>query len=150
MATFSDDQIDLNYRSPEVLLAWWMYCCVIWKRARNTSVWMPWLYVERAGNKLHPSGKNTSVIKLLRSIIDDVAPGTVIITRPMFRIKTTLLTLAKAMTKQYGVPVLAAATGAACGAKTELEALCAWAQNLTLPSSNTTWLTSSPLTMASG
>ena len=31
-----------------------------------------------------------------------------------------------------------------------LRALCAWAQNLTLPSSNTTWFNFLPLTMASG
>ncbi len=119
MDHLSDDQIDLNYRSPEVLLAMVEFCFVTWKRAQSMSVWMPLAYVERAGNKLHPSGKNTSDYQLLRSIIDNVAPGTVIITETKFRIKTTLLTLAKAMTKHIWLPVLAAATGAACGAKTE-------------------------------
>ncbi len=83
------------------------------------SGWMPLALWERARNKLHPSGKNTSDYQAVRSIIDDVAPGTVIITETNVRIKTTLLTLAKAMTKRIWCTVLAAAAGAACGAKTE-------------------------------
>ncbi len=114
-----DDQIDLNYRSPEVLLAMVDVYSVTLRKVLSMSAWMPLALVERAGNKLHPSGKNTSDYQTLRSIIDNVAPGTVIITETNVRIKTTLLTLAQAMTKHIWCPVLAAATGAACGAKTE-------------------------------
>ncbi len=78
--TFSDDQIDLNYRSPEVLLAMVDVLLCYRKGRRVCPSGCRWLYVERAGNKLHPSGKTHLIIKLLRSIIDNVAPGTVIIT----------------------------------------------------------------------
>ena len=72
--TFSDDQIDLNYRSPEVLLAMVdVLLCYLAKGAEYV-LRCRWLYVERAGNKLHPSGKTHLIIKLLRSIIDNVAP----------------------------------------------------------------------------
>ncbi|NYY76363.1 hypothetical protein DMI70_25055 [Escherichia coli] len=57
--TFSDDQIDLNYRSPEVCCwRWWMYCSYYRKGRRVCPSGCRWLYVERAGNKLHPSGKH--------------------------------------------------------------------------------------------
>lgn len=72
--TFSDDQIDLNYRSPDVLLAMVDVLLCYGKGRRICPSGCRWLYVERAGNKLHPSGKTHLIIKLLRSIIDDIAP----------------------------------------------------------------------------
>lgn len=39
--TFSDDQIDLNYRSPEVLLAMVDVLLCYLERAQSMSVWMP-------------------------------------------------------------------------------------------------------------
>lgn len=39
--TFSDDQIDLNYRSPEVLLAMVDVLLCYLERAQNMSGWMP-------------------------------------------------------------------------------------------------------------
>ena len=74
--TFSDDQIDLNYRSPEVLLAMVdVLLCYPEKGAEYVRLDAVGFYVERAGNKLHPSGKTHLIIKLLRSIIDNVAPA---------------------------------------------------------------------------
>lgn len=58
--TFSDDQIDLNYRSPEVLLAMVDVLLCYLAKVLVCPHGCRWLYVERAGNKLHPSGKNTS------------------------------------------------------------------------------------------
>lgn len=78
---------------------WWMFYSVTLRKVLSMSARCRWLYVERAGNKLHPSGKTHLIIKLLRSIIDNVAPVQWSLPRPMFRIKTTLLTLAQAMTK---------------------------------------------------
>lgn len=57
----------------------------------------------------------------------------------MFRIKTTLLTLAKAMTKRIWCTSSMPPLVLHAVQKQNVEALCAWAQNLTLPSSNTTW-----------
>ncbi len=70
--TFSDDQIDLNYLALKCCWRWWMYCCATWKRARVCPSGCRWLYVERAGNKLHHLEKTHLIIKLLRSIIDNV------------------------------------------------------------------------------
>lgn len=99
--TFSDDQIDLNYRSPEVLLAMVdVLLCYLEKGAEYVRLdAVGFMWKEPGTNCIHLE-KTHLIIKLLRSIIDNVAPGTVIITGPMFRIKTTLLTLAKAMTKR--------------------------------------------------
>lgn len=99
-----------------------------------------WLYVERAGNKLHPSGKTHLIIKLLRSIIDNVAPGTVIITETNVPHKDNIAYFGEGddeahMVYQFSLPPLVLHAVQ----KQNVEALCAWAQNLTLPSSNTTW-----------
>ncbi len=124
--------------------------CATWKRAQSMSAWMPLALCERAGNKLHPSGKNTSDYQTVRSIIDNVAPGTVIITETNVPIKTTLLTLATAMTKRIWCTILAAAAGVTCGAKTERRGAVQWAQSLSVPSGKTTWFNFLALTMASG
>lgn len=96
--------------------------------------------MERAGNKLHPSGKTHLIIKLLRSIIDDVAPGTVIITETNVPHKDNIAYFGNGddeahMVYQFSLPPLVLHAVQ----KQNVEALCAWAQNLTLPSSNTTW-----------
>lgn len=96
--------------------------------------------MERAGNKLHPSGKTHLIIKLLRSIIDNVAPGTVIITETNVPHKDNIAYFGAGddeahMVYQFSLPPLVLHAVQ----KQNVEALCAWAQNLTLPSSNTTW-----------
>ncbi|SQB69542.1 sucrose phosphorylase [Escherichia coli] len=79
--TFSDDQIDLNYRSPEVLLAMVdVLLCYLAKGAeyvRLDAVGFMW---KEPGTSCIHLEKTHLIIKLLRSIIDNVAPGTVIIT----------------------------------------------------------------------
>ncbi|EFC0393347.1 ABC transporter permease subunit [Escherichia coli] len=78
--TFSDDQIDLNYRSPEVLLAMVdVLLCYLAKGAeyvRLDAVGFMW---KEPGTSCIHLEKTHLIIKLLRSIIDNVAPGTVIL-----------------------------------------------------------------------
>ena len=79
--TFSDDQIDLNYRSPEVLLAMVdVLLCYLEKGAEYVRLdAVGFMWKEPGTNCIHLE-KTHLIIKLLRSIIDNVAPGTVIIT----------------------------------------------------------------------
>ncbi|WP_166433017.1 alpha-amylase family glycosyl hydrolase [Nesterenkonia salmonea] len=79
--TFSDDQVDLNYANPQVLLAVLDVLCryvhhgaswlrldavsYLWKRIGTTSCNLP---------------ETHNVIKLIRAALDEVAPGTVIVT----------------------------------------------------------------------
>ena len=71
--------------------------------------------------------KKHLIIKLLRSIIDNVAPGTVIITNVPHKDNIAYFGAGDDeahMVYQFSLPPLAAA----CGAKQNVEALCAWAQ----------------------
>ena len=84
--------------------------------------------------------KTHLIIKLLRSIIDNVAPGTVIITETNVPHKDNIAYFGEGddeahMVYQFSLPPLVLHAVQ----KQNVEALCAWAQNLTLPSSNTTW-----------
>ncbi|CSH28271.1 putative glycosidase [Shigella sonnei] len=84
--------------------------------------------------------KTHLIIKLLRSIIDNVAPGTVIITETNVPHKDNIAYFGAGddeahMVYQFSLPPLVLHAVQ----KQNVEALCAWAQNLTLPSSNTTW-----------
>ncbi|EHA5193293.1 hypothetical protein ABLC89_02995 [Escherichia coli] len=84
--------------------------------------------------------KTHLIIKLLRSIIDNVAPGTVIITETNVPHKDNIAYFGAGddeahMVYQFSLPPLVLHAVQ----KQSVEALCAWAQNLTLPSSNTTW-----------
>nr|AUN36694.1 putative inner membrane protein [uncultured bacterium] len=90
--------------------------------------------------KLNWLGKTHLIIKLLRSIIDNVAPGTVIITETNVPHKDNIAYFGAGddeahMVYQFSLPPLVLHAVQ----KQNVEALCAWAQNLTLPSSNTTW-----------
>ncbi|MCV5191645.1 hypothetical protein OFC03_30315, partial [Escherichia coli] len=81
--------------------------------------------------------KTHLIIKLLRSIIDNVAPGTVIITETNVPHKDNIAYFGAGddeahMVYQFSLPPLVLHAVQ----KQNVEALCAWAQNLTLPSSN--------------
>lgn len=139
--TFSDDQIDLNYRSPEVLLAMVdVLLCYLEKGAeyvRLDAVGFMW---KEPGTSCIHLEKTHLIIKLLRSIIDNVAPGTVIITETNVPHKDNIAYFGEGddeahMVYQFSLPPLVLHAVQ----KQNVEALCAWAQNLTLPSSNTTW-----------
>ncbi|HAH9687806.1 glucosylglycerate phosphorylase [Escherichia coli] len=139
--TFSDDQIDLNYRSPEVLLAMVdVLLCYLAKGAeyvRLDAVGFMW---KEPGTSCIHLEKTHLIIKLLRSIIDNVAPGTVIITETNVPHKDNIAYFGAGddeahMVYQFSLPPLVLHAVQ----KQNVEALCAWAQNLTLPSSNTTW-----------
>ena len=139
--TFSDDQIDLNYRSPEVLLAMVdVLLCYLEKGAEYVRLdAVGFMWKEPGTNCIHLE-KTHLIIKLLRSIIDNVAPGTVIITETNVPHKDNIAYFGEGddeahMVYQFSLPPLVLHAVQ----KQNVEALCAWAQNLTLPSSNTTW-----------
>ncbi|EOY7036149.1 alpha-amylase family glycosyl hydrolase, partial [Shigella flexneri] len=139
--TFSDDQIDLNYRSPEVLLAMVdVLLCYLEKGTeyvRLDAVGFMW---KEPGTSCIHLEKTHLIIKLLRSIIDDVAPGTVIITETNVPHKDNIAYFGNGddeahMVYQFSLPPLVLHAVQ----KQNVEALCQWAQSLSLPSSKTTW-----------
>lgn len=96
--------------------------------------------MEEPGTNCIHLEKTHLIIKLLRSIIDNVAPGTVIITGTNVPHKDNIAYFGEGddeahMVYQFSLPPLVLHAVQ----KQNVEALCAWAQNLTLPSSNTTW-----------
>ncbi|WP_218675688.1 alpha-amylase family glycosyl hydrolase, partial [Escherichia coli] len=139
--TFSDDQIDLNYRSPDVLLAMVdVLLCYLEKGAeyvRLDAVGFMW---KEPGTSCIHLDKTHQIIKLLRAITDSVAPGTVIITETNVPHKDNIAYFGNGddeahMVYQFSLPPLVLHAVQ----KQNVEALCAWAQSLTLPSSKTTW-----------
>lgn len=139
--TFSDDQIDLNYRSPEVLLAMVdVLLCYLEKGAeyvRLDAVGFMW---KELGTSCIHLEKTHLIIKLLRSIIDNVAPGTVIITETNVPHKDNIAYFGEGddeahMVYQFSLPPLVLHAVQ----KQNVEALCQWAQSLSLPSGKTTW-----------
>lgn len=139
--TFSDDQIDLNYRSPDVLLAMVdVLLCYLEKGAeyvRLDAVGFMW---KEPGTSCIHLEKTHLIIKLLRSIIDDIAPGTVIITETNVPHKDNIAYFGEGddeahMVYQFSLPPLVLHAVQ----KQNVEALCQWAQSLSLPSGKTTW-----------
>lgn len=104
------------------------------------SGWMPLALCGKSQEQAASIWKTHLIIKLLWSIIDDVAPGTVIITETNVPHKDNIAYFGEGddeahMVYQFSLPPLVLHAVQ----KQNVEALCAWAQNLTLPSSNTTW-----------
>ncbi|GAB8936031.1 hypothetical protein OkiPb00545_16820 [Escherichia coli] len=84
--------------------------------------------------------KTHQIIKLLRAITDSVAPGTVIITETNVPHKDNIAYFGNGddeahMVYQFSLPPLVLHAVQ----KQNVQALCQWAQSLTLPSSKTTW-----------
>ena len=139
--TFSDDQIDLNYRSPEVLLAMVdVLLCYLEKGAEYVRLdAVGFMWKEPGTNCIHLE-KTHLIIKLLRSIIDNVAPGTVIITETNVPHKDNIAYFGEGddeahMVYQFSLPPLVLHAVQ----RQDTSILCQWAQSLELPSGETTW-----------
>jgi Glycosidases len=79
--TFSDDQVDLNYRNPEVLLfVLDLLCFYAAKGARYIRLdAIGFAWKESGGSCLNLPGAH-AIVKLIRAVLDEVAPGTILVT----------------------------------------------------------------------
>lgn len=139
--TFSDDQVDLNYQSPDVLLAMVdVLLCYLEKGAeyiRLDAVGFMW---KTPGTCCIHLEKTHLLIKLMRAIIDEVAPGTAVITETNVPHKDNISYLGNGqdeahMVYQFSLPPLVLHAVQ----RQNVEALCCWGQSLALPSQQTTW-----------
>ena len=139
--TFSEDQIDLNYSNPNVLLAMIDVLLTYLERGadyvRLDAVGYMW---KTPGTTCIHLEKTHQLIKLFRAIADEVAPGTVIITETNVPHKDNVSYLGNGqdeahMVYQFSLPPLVLHTLH----RQDCRALCQWAQSLTLPSNETTW-----------
>lgn len=139
--TFSEDQVDLNYNNPDVLLAMIDVLLTYLERGadyvRLDAVGYMW---KTPGTSCIHLEKTHQLIKLFRAIADDVAPGTVIITETNVPHKDNISYLGNGrdeahMVYQFSLPPLVLHTLH----RQDCRALCQWAQSLTLPSNQTTW-----------
>lgn len=139
--TFSDDQIDLNFASPRVLVA--MVDVLLHYLAegadyiRLDAVGFMW---KIPGTTCIHLEQTHRLIQLFRAITEEVAPGTVIITETNVPHKDNISyfgdgTNEAQMVYQFSLPPLVLHSVHS----QNIEALCQWAQQLTLPSSQTTW-----------
>lgn len=139
--TFSDDQIDLNYENPQVLLAMvdvlLHYLREGAEYVRLDAVGYMW---KTPGTRCIHLEKTHLLVKLFRAIVDHVAPGTLIITETNVPHQDNISYLGNGhdeahMVYQFTLPPLvlhAIHTGT-------VETLCDWAQTLQPVSSHTTW-----------
>jgi len=139
--TFSEDQIDLNYACPEVLLTMvdvlLHYLLQGADYIRLDAVGFMW---KTPGTSCIHLEKTHLLIKLFRAIADAVAPGTVIITETNVPHKDNISYLGNGsdeahMVYQFSLPPLVLHSVH----RQDATALCRWAQSLTLPSDKTTW-----------
>ncbi|POT55162.1 sugar phosphorylase [Citrobacter amalonaticus] len=139
--TFSDDQIDLNYANPAVLLAMVDVLLTYLEKGadyvRLDAVGFMWK--EPGTSSIHLN-KTHQLIKLFRAIADAVAPGTVIITETNVPHKDNISYFGNGhdeaqMVYQFSLPPLVLHAVQ----RQDVTALCAWAQSLQLPSEETTW-----------
>lgn len=139
--TFSEDQVDLNYRSPEVLLAMVDVLLAYLEQGadyiRLDAVGFMW---KEPGTTCIHLDKTHQLIKLLRAISDEVAPGTIIITETNVPHKDNISYLGNGhdeahMVYQFSLPPLVLHAVQ----RQDVRVLCDWAQSLILPSNKTTW-----------
>jgi len=139
--TFSDDQIDLNFAEPEVLIAMVNVLLHYLEQGadyvRLDAVGFMW---KVPGTSCIHLPQTHALIKLFRAIAEEVAPGTVIITETNVPHKDNVAYFGNGhdeaqMVYQFSLPplVLHAMHSA------NVETLCGWAQSLALPSTDTTW-----------
>lgn len=139
--TFSDDQVDLNFASPRVLIA--MVDVLLHYLAegadyiRLDAVGFMW---KIPGTTCIHLEQTHRLIQLFRAITEEVAPGTVIITETNVPHKDNISyfgdgTNEAQMVYQFSLPPLVLHSVHS----QNIEALCLWAQQLALPSSQTTW-----------
>ncbi|WP_343645393.1 sugar phosphorylase [Enterobacter sp.] len=139
--TFSEDQIDLNFASPEVLIA--MVDVLLHYLAEGASyvrldaVGFMW---KTPGTSCIHLEKTHCLIQLFRAITDAVAPGTVIITETNVPHKDNVSYFGDGeneaqMVYQFSLPPLVLHAVH----HQDVRALCRWAASLALPSTKTTW-----------
>ncbi|ENU3987321.1 sugar phosphorylase [Enterobacter kobei] len=139
--TFSDDQIDLNFASPQVLIAMvdvlLHYLAEGARYIRLDAVGFMW---KIPGTSCIHLEQTHCLIQLFRAITDAVAPGTVIITETNVPHKDNISYFGDGeneaqMVYQFSLPpiVLHAVH------RQDVKALCQWAGSLALPSTKTTW-----------
>ncbi|MDK9356450.1 sugar phosphorylase [Lelliottia sp. V106_10] len=139
--TFSDDQIDLNFASPQVLIA--MVDVLLHYLAEGAD----YIRLDAVGFMWKVPGttcihleQTHCLIQLFRAITEAVAPGTVIITETNVPHKDNISyfgdgTNEAQMVYQFSLPPLVLHSVHS----QNVEALCQWAQQLALPSAKTTW-----------
>lgn len=139
--TFSDDQIDLNFASPEVLLAMVDVLLHYLKEGaqyvRLDAVGFMW---KTPGTCCIHLEKTHLLVKLFRAIVDYVAPGTVIITETNVPHKDNISYLGNGhdeaqMVYQFPLPPLVLHAIHTRSART----LCDWANSLDASGGDTTW-----------
>lgn len=139
--TFSDDQIDLNFASPQVLIAMvdvlLHYLIEGADYIRLDAVGFMW---KVPGTTCLHLENTHRLIQLFRAITDIVAPGTVIITETNVPHKDNISYFGDGsneaqMVYQFSLPPLVLHSIHS----ENVQVLCQWAQTLELPSTETTW-----------
>ncbi|MEP8852135.1 sugar phosphorylase [Enterobacter hormaechei] len=139
--TFSEDQIDLNFASPQVLIAMvdvlLHYLMEGARYIRLDAVGFMW---KIPGTTCIHLEQTHCLIQLFRAITDAVAPGTVIITETNVPHKDNISYFGNGeneaqMVYQFSLPPLVLHAVHCQDVKT----LCQWAGSLALPSTHTTW-----------
>lgn len=139
--TFSEDQIDLNFASPQVLIAMvdvlLHYLMEGARYIRLDAVGFMW---KIPGTTCIHLEQTHCLIQLFRAITDAVAPGTVIITETNVPHKDNISYFGNGeneaqMVYQFSLPPLVL-HAVHCQ---DVKALCQWAGSLALPSIHTTW-----------
>lgn len=139
--TFSDDQIDLNFASPQVLIA--MVDVLLHyleegaRYIRLDAVGFMW---KIPGTSCIHLEQTHCLIQLFRAITDAVAPGTMIITETNVPHKDNISYFGDGeneaqMVYQFSLPPLVLHAVH----RQDVKALCQWAGSLALPSAHTTW-----------
>lgn len=139
--TFSDDQIDLNFASPQVLIAMvdvlLHYLAEGARYIRLDAVGFMW---KIPGTSCIHLEQTHCLIQLFRAITDAVAPGTVIITETNVPHKDNISYFGDGeneaqMVYQFSLPPLVLHAVH----RQDVKTLCQWAGSLALPSTKTTW-----------
>ena len=139
--TFSEDQIDLNFASPQVLIAMvdvlLHYLVEGASYIRLDAVGFMW---KIPGTSCIHLEQTHCLIQLFRAITEAVAPGTVIITETNVPHKDNISYFGDGeneaqMVYQFSLPPLVLHAVH----RQDVKALCQWAGSLVLPSTKTTW-----------
>lgn len=139
--TFSDDQIDLNFASPQVLIAMvdvlLHYLAEGARYIRLDAVGFMW---KIPGTSCIHLEQTHCLIQLFRAITEAVAPGTVIITETNVPHKDNISYFGDGeneaqMVYQFSLPPLVLHAVH----RQDVNALCQWGGSLALPSTKTTW-----------
>ena len=140
--TFSADQVDLNFKNPEVLLARAGGAAVLrGARARGSSGWTPSRFSGRkSARRACTCRRRIAVIQLMRAVLDEVAPHVLLITETNVPHADNLSyfgdgTNEAQLVYNFALPPLVLHSFATGNA----EKLTRWAQSLALPSDRVTF-----------